>query len=72
LILATATGTLHQMARIMRRLGAYQAMNLDGGASSGLWAWGHYLTTPQRLLNNALLVLPGYAPRVSTSANRRR
>jgi hypothetical protein len=72
LILATATGTLHQMARIMRRLGAYQAMNLDGGASSGLWAWGHYLTTPQRLLNNALLVLPGYAPRVSASANRRR
>ncbi len=58
LILATATGTLHQMAKIMRRLGAYQAMNLDGGASSGLWAWGHYLTTPQRLLNNALLILP--------------
>ncbi|HEY9086285.1 MAG TPA: phosphodiester glycosidase family protein [Candidatus Tyrphobacter sp.] len=58
MILATATGTLHQMARIMRRLGAYQAMNLDGGASSGLWAWGHYLTTPHRLLNNALLILP--------------
>jgi hypothetical protein len=58
LILATATGSLHQMARIMRRLGAYEAMNLDGGASSGLWARGHYLTTPQRLLTNALLVLP--------------
>lgn len=58
LILATATGTLHQMARIMRRLGAYQAMNLDGGASSGLWVRGRYITKPQRMLTNALLVLP--------------
>ncbi len=58
LILATATGTLHDIARIMRRLGAYEAMNLDGGASSGLWARGRYLTQPQRLLTNALLVLP--------------
>jgi hypothetical protein len=58
LILATAVGTLHQMARAMRALGAYEAMNLDGGASSGLWAWGHYLTTPERPIGNALLVLP--------------
>ncbi len=58
LILATATGTLHQMARIMRSLGAYQAMNLDGGASSGLWALGRYVRAPQRMLNNALLILP--------------
>lgn len=58
LILATAVGTLHQMARIMRRLGAYEAMNLDGGASSGLWVRGRYLTTPQRTLTNALLILP--------------
>lgn len=58
LILATATGSLHQMARIMRRLGAYEAMNLDGGASSGLWVRGRYMTKPQRMLTNALLVLP--------------
>ncbi|HUY41179.1 MAG TPA: phosphodiester glycosidase family protein [Candidatus Dormibacteraeota bacterium] len=69
LILATATGTLHQMARIMRRLGAYDAMNLDGGASSGLWAWGHYLTRPHRMLNNALLILPR-KPYVGNVASR--
>ncbi len=62
LILATASGTLHQMARIMRSLGAYQAMNLDGGASSGLWALGHYVRAPQRMLNNALLILPPTKP----------
>ncbi len=62
LILATAVGTLHQMARAMRAIGAYQAMNLDGGESSGLWAWGHYLTKPARLLNNALLILPLHRP----------
>jgi hypothetical protein len=59
LILATSTGTVAQMAGVMQALGAYNAMNLDGGASSGLWAEGRYLTTPGRLINNALLVLPG-------------
>lgn len=58
LILATAVGTLHQMARVMRALGAYEAMNLDGGSSSGMWAWGRYLTTPSRPIGNALLILP--------------
>lgn len=58
LILATAMGSLHTIARIMRRLGAYEAMNLDGGSSAGLWLRGRYITRPRRLLTNALLVLP--------------
>jgi hypothetical protein len=57
LIMATTEGTLVQCARIMQRLGAYDAMNLDGGASSGLWANGRYLTSPGREINNALLLL---------------
>lgn len=58
LILAVSDGTLEESAAIMLRLGAYQAMNLDSNASSGLWFDGHYLREPGRLLNNALLVLP--------------
>jgi len=56
LIFATSSGTLLQMAEIMKRLGAYDAMNLDGGASSGLWAAGRYLTKPGRNLASALVV----------------
>lgn len=57
LILAVSSGTLEDCARIMRRLGAYQAMNLDSNASSGLWFRGSYLREPGRALNNALLIL---------------
>jgi hypothetical protein len=45
------------LARVMQTLGAYDAMNLDGGASSGLWLQGRYLRRPGRLLSNALLAL---------------
>jgi exopolysaccharide biosynthesis protein len=58
LILAVSDGTLAESAAIMLRLGAYQAMNLDSNASSGLWVRGRYLRAPGRLLNNALLILP--------------
>jgi len=57
LILATSSGTTRQMADVMRALGAYQAMSLDGGASSGLWAGGKCLTTPGRKISNALVVM---------------
>ena len=58
LILAISDGTLEESAAIMLRLGAYEAMNLDSNASSGLWFRGRYLREPGRLLNNALLILP--------------
>ncbi len=56
LIFAVADGTPVECARIMKRLGAYDAMGLDGGASSGLWANGKYVVAPGREINNALLV----------------
>ncbi len=57
LLLVTSGGaTIPQMAEIMKQAGAYQAMNLDGGASSGLYYNGSYLTKPGRELSNALLV----------------
>jgi hypothetical protein len=57
LIMATSAGTVRQMADVMKALGAWNAMNLDGGASSGLWSRGSYLRTPGRPISNALLVL---------------
>jgi hypothetical protein len=57
MILATSSGTTREMAGVMLGLGAYQAMAFDGGASSGLWFRGTYITEPGRPLNNALLVL---------------
>lgn len=57
LILLTSGGaTIPQLAEIMKQAGAYQAMNLDGGASSGLYYNGKYLTQPGRKISNALLV----------------
>jgi exopolysaccharide biosynthesis protein len=41
---------------MMKQAGAYQAMNLDGGASSGLYYNGKYLTTPGRQISNAIVV----------------
>jgi len=57
MILATSGGTIRQMADVMLGLGATQAMAFDGGASTGLWYRGGYITPPGRLLNNALLIV---------------
>ena len=50
------SASMPQLARIMKQAGAYQAMNLDGGASSGLYLNGKYVTKPGRKVSNALLV----------------
>ncbi|AZN43923.1 phosphodiester glycosidase family protein [Paenibacillus albus] len=56
ILLATVPGaTMKQLAQVMVKLGAQQAMNLDGGASSGLWFQGKTVTAPGRSLSNALL-----------------
>lgn len=56
ILLTTGGATIPQLAEIMRQAGAYQAMNLDGGASSGLYYNGKYLTTPGRQISNAIVV----------------
>jgi rhodanese-related sulfurtransferase len=56
ILLVVASGaTVREMAGIMKQLGAYQAMNLDGGASSGLYCNNSVLVKPGRLLSNALI-----------------
>ncbi|WP_018975407.1 phosphodiester glycosidase family protein [Saccharibacillus kuerlensis] len=55
-LLATVNGaTMKQWAQVMQKLGAKQAMNLDGGASSALYANGRMLTGAGRLLSNTLV-----------------
>lgn len=56
LYLVTTSSTMDQLAHIMRALGCSQAMNLDGGSSSGLWVQGRYLRRPGRDLSNALVI----------------
>ncbi|WP_172195572.1 phosphodiester glycosidase family protein [Saccharibacillus qingshengii] len=55
-MLATIGGaTMNQWAQVMQKMGAKQAMNLDGGASSALYANGRVLTGAGRALSNTLV-----------------
>jgi len=54
-ILVTTVASIENLAQVMKNLGAHNAMNLDGGASSGLWYKGKYITPPGRLLSNSLV-----------------
>lgn len=52
-----ASVTVRQLAEIAQKMGLYNAMNLDGNASTGLYYKGKYVTTPGRLLSNSLVVV---------------
>lgn len=57
LILLTAEkATLNELARLMIDLGAYDAMNLDGGGSSGMVVRGKTLFGGQRPVSNAIII----------------
>lgn len=56
LMITVSNVTIYELADIMKELGAYQAMNLDGGASSGLYAKGKMITAPGRKLNTFLII----------------
>ena len=48
--------SLHRFAQVMQALGASDALNLDGGSSTALYARGNYVSQPGRRLTNVLLV----------------
>ncbi len=58
--------TMHEFAKIFRRLGATYALNLDGGGSSTMVVKGQVVNRPssgaERRVTNAALVLPGPDP----------
>lgn len=47
---------VEELAQVMMALGCDRAMNLDGGASSALYAKGKIITTPGRSLNTVLII----------------
>ena len=46
--------TMAKLSEIMQQTGCSDAMNLDGGGSTGLYCQGTYLATPSRNLNNMI------------------
>jgi len=56
LLVTVPSATIKELAVVMQKLGAYNAMNVDGGASSGLYYKGQMITTPGRDLSSALIV----------------
>lgn len=60
--------TMKELAQIAKNLGAVHAMNLDGGASSGLYLNGSYLTSPGRSLASAVIITESSGPVTPSSS----
>ncbi len=56
-IVLARRASIKEMANVMKYLKTVNALNLDGGASSGLWYDGDYVVQPGRDLSNSLLFL---------------
>ncbi|NLI89340.1 MAG: hypothetical protein GX366_02880 [Epulopiscium sp.] len=54
LMIGTVSASVSQLKDIVASLGLKSAMCLDGGASSGLYYEGRYLTSPGRNINNSI------------------
>lgn len=55
-VIVTGKATVVNMANAMIQLGCVEATNLDGGASSALYANGRVITSPGRNLNTVLTI----------------
>jgi Phosphodiester glycosidase len=62
LVTFTTPITLRQEASIMRSIGCYEAMNLDGGSSTALAYRGKILVRPRRSLTNVIMVYDASHP----------
>jgi exopolysaccharide biosynthesis protein len=70
LVLGTMSGaTAPDMANVLLKLGLIDAMNMDGGASSGLYYEGSMERKPGRALSNALVVRRYQEPQVQVTVN---
>lgn len=56
-LITVPSARVAELGQILKALGCTNGMNLDGGASSGLWYRGNYLTSPGRAISNALVIL---------------
>lgn len=68
---SVSAATMPQLAAIAIQLQLKEAMNMDGGASSALYANDQILTAPGRKLSNALVVRKLDKPKVQMEINDR-
>ncbi|MBC8079921.1 MAG: phosphodiester glycosidase family protein [Gorillibacterium sp.] len=72
LVLGVSTAaTMNQLAQVLIKLGLKEAMNLDGGASSALYAEGEMKRSAGRKLSNAIVVRGYDKPQVQVFVNRK-
>ena len=64
--------SLERTADLMKAIGCYQAMNLDGGASQGLAYRGEIVVRPERNLTNAIVIYDTLSPAPSHLYEARR
>jgi hypothetical protein len=56
-LVAVRQGITHwELAKVMRALGAYHAVALDGGTSTAMYFAGRFVANPGRGLTNVLLI----------------
>jgi exopolysaccharide biosynthesis protein len=48
--------TLWELAKVMRAIGAYHAVALDGGTSTAMYFAGNYVANPGRGLTNVMMI----------------
>jgi hypothetical protein len=63
--------TIGELAEIAQKLNLVQAINLDGGLSSGLYFQGQYLTGPYRQVTDAIVITKLQAAPVRVKLNGR-
>ena len=67
--------TLHELADYLLKLGCTDALNLDGGGSSTLWAGGQVMSNPsegsERPTGNALAIMFTSEPKLAKPADAR-
>ena len=56
MITARESLTFAEFAKLMLDEGAVEAMNLDGGGASALYANGKVLCSPSKIMTNVLMV----------------
>ncbi|MFN3961891.1 MAG: phosphodiester glycosidase family protein [Fimbriimonadaceae bacterium] len=57
-LFVASAGTFTQLAQTMKALGCTEAIGLDGGASSGLWANGSSLRSEGRQVSHGIILVP--------------
>jgi tetratricopeptide (TPR) repeat protein len=68
-MVSVSGATMAQLAEIAINLGMVEAINLDGGASSGVYYNNSYITEPGREISNALVVRRLYEDPITVTLN---